>query len=821
MTAPRIRVGVHRIAARLAGLFLGAVWVAWALAQTPGGGAHVESRLAHWSLLLDLVTAELDKPKTDPALLEALRPQVEGLLRDAAAVSAAAAADTAAVQPLLDALGPRPTEGEPPESATVAAERAALAARRAERDGHLKQAELISTRAGQALARIAGVRREDSARRLLERGPAPLSWTVLESVGPHALGTIRWLMDTPFETWRQDPESGSWTDRRAWFLPALVLAAALVLPGRRRMLQRHVRDREIETPPFSDRLQAALFVGAARGVLPSLIGFVPLAVLLSVPFERGLAGDVLVAALGAGAGAVLAAGLARAVLAPYSPGGWRLVPLTGASARGLYRRTVALAYLAAGLVFVEYPAGRHLQVSPELAAFYDFITNGAVAAFILRLLPERLWQRRGKESEPYAPGRRRFTRSLRAGAAGAALSVPLLSLAGFEALANYLAANLVKTVFVLGLATIAHAVARDSITLALTRRDGARETGEARAPGGGAPADVGDAMLRFWYLVAADVVLALVTAMALLRSWGFTWDEIGGWLAAASDGLPIGSFRLSVTAVLLALAVFVALLAASRWLQRFLEMRVFPHTRLDAGVRNSLKTTIGYVGLFSAATIAVSTAGVDLANIAIIAGALSIGIGFGLQNIVNNFVSGLILLLERPIKVGDWIVVGERQGYVERIKVRATEIQTFERSSVIIPNSELLSSALVNWTHRDAIGRIEIAVGVSYGSDVVLVRDTLLEVAASHPDVMDDPAPVALFMAFGNSSLDFELRCFVPQAIWKLRIATEIRFEVLRLFRERSIEIPFPQRDVHLRGLETLSAAGGSEGAGRPPAPER
>ena len=814
MIAPRVHTGLHRATARLAGLFLGAACVAWALAQTPGEGADVESRLAQWSLLLDLVTAELDKPRTDPAILKALRPQVENLQRGAAEVAAAASAGVAAVQPLLDALGPPPAEGEPPESGMVAAERAALAGRRAEHDGHLKQAGLISTRAGQVLARIAGVRREDSARRLLERGPAPLSWTVLESVGPHALGVMRWLRDAAaFEMWSHGPEIGSWTDRRTWFLPAFALAAVLVLPVRRRILQRHIRDREVETPPFSNRLQAALLIGVARGVLPSLIGFVPMGVLLSVPFERGLAGDVLVAASGAGGGIVLAAGFARAVLAPWSPGGWRLVPLTGASARRLYRRTIALVCFAAGLVFVEYPAGRHLPAPQELVAFYDLVANGALAVFILRLLPERLWELREEGSGRAAPGRRRLGRALRAATGGAALSVPLLSLAGFEALADYLATNLVETAFILGLAVIAHVVARDAVALASAGRTtaagagGAPETAAGAEKAGGPRAHDGDTMLEFWSLVAADAALALAAAMALLVSWGLGWNDLLAWFAAASEGFPIGPFRLSITALLLALAVFLALLAATRWLQRVLEARVFPRTRLDAGLRNSLKTTIGYVGLFVAVTAAVSTAGVDLANVAIIAGALSVGIGFGLQNIVNNFVSGLILLVERPIKVGDWIVVGERQGYVERIRVRATEIQTFERSSVIVPNSELLSSALVNWTHRDAIGRIEIAVGVSYGSDVERVRATLLEVAASHPDVMRDPAPVVYFMAFGDSSLDFELRCFVPEAIWKLRVATEMRFEVLRLFRERGIEIPFPQRDLHVRRGEGALAA--------------
>ena len=450
------------------------------------------------------------------------------------------------------------------------------------------------------------------------------------------------------------------------------------------------------------------------------------------------------------------------------------------------------------------------------------LAHCTVAGFILLLLPGRLWRRREASHAPvHAPGhapsghpagpasgRRgppRPGKVLRTAAALAAVSVPFLSLTGFDALANYLVTSLVKSVVVLGLAVIVHGVVRDTITLALAGRDADTEAG-------GEPVRDGDTMLRFWLTAAADTVLALAVAVALLLSWGLAWDDLGGWLADAADGVHIGSFRFSITDLLFAAIVFAALLAATRWLQRILETRVFPQTRLDAGLRNSLKTTVGYAGLLIAVAAGISTVGIDLSNLAIIAGALSVGIGFGLQNVVNNFVSGLILLVERPVKVGDWIVVGEHQGYVQRINVRATEIQTFQRSSVIIPNSELLSSALVNWTHKDAVARIDVPVGVSYASDVDLVRDTLLEVATSHPEITRDPEPFVLFTAFGDSSLDFELRCFIPQAGEVFRISTEIRFEIVRRFRERGIEIPFPQRDLHLRGLDALAAAGQTGG---------
>ena len=823
---------MHRSVSRAVVLLLGVAFTVCAPAQTPGTAPDVESRSAHWSLLLDLVTAELDKPEINHAVIEAFRPQIEKIERDAAVAAVAAAADAETVRQLLGALGPPPADGGPPELAAVAAERAALDERRAESEGRVKQAELISLRARQVLARIAEARRERSTRRLLERGPSPLSWTVLMNAGPHALGIVRKLAGAPFDKWFPTSGGERWTDPRVLFLPALVLTIVLVVPARRWMLRRYVRDRDVETPFFAHRVRAAVLVGVARGALPSLIGLVPLAFLLSVPFDRGIAGDVLVAAFSVLAGVVLAAGLARAALAPYSPDGWRLAPLTREGARGLYHRTLALAFLVGGLLFIKYASARHLEVPPELVLFYRMLAHCAGAGFILLLLPGHLWRRREASHAPmhipgHAPsghppgpasGRRgppsRPGKVLRTAAALAAVSVPFLSLTGFDALANYLVTSLVKSVVVLGLAVIVHGVARDTITLALAGRGAGTEGGPLRDD---------DTMLRFWLTAAADTVLALAVAVALLMSWGLAWDDLGGWLADAADGVHIGSFRFSITDLLFAAIVFAALLAATRWLQRILETRVFPQTRLDAGLRNSLKTTVGYAGLLIAVAAGISTVGIDLSNLAIIAGALSVGIGFGLQNVVNNFVSGLILLVERPVKVGDWIVIGEHQGYVQRINVRATEIQTFQRSSVIIPNSELLSSALVNWTHKDAVARIDVPVGVSYHSDVERVRETLFEVAESHPEVARRPEPVVLFTAFGDSALDFELRCFVPQAGEVFRIATEIRFEIVRLFRERGIEIPFPQRDLHLHGLDVLTAPGragrADGGSGREPGP--
>ena len=175
------------------------------------------------------------------------------------------------------------------------------------------------------------------------------------------------------------------------------------------------------------------------------------------------------------------------------------------------------------------------------------------------------------------------------------------------------------------------------------------------------------------------------------------------------------------------------------------------------------------------------------------------GVGFGLQSIVNNFVSGLILLAERPIKTGDWVTTSDGEGYVKKISVRSTEISTFDNATVIVPNSELITNSVTNWTHDGNEGRIIIPIGVSYDSDPHRVREILLDCATRHPLVLHDPSPVVYFADFGASSLDFQLRCYLPDINYGLSTKSELRFMILSELRAAGIEIPFPQRDVHIR----------------------
>jgi small-conductance mechanosensitive channel len=261
----------------------------------------------------------------------------------------------------------------------------------------------------------------------------------------------------------------------------------------------------------------------------------------------------------------------------------------------------------------------------------------------------------------------------------------------------------------------------------------------------------------------------------------------------------IGATRIRLADIASAFIILLAGIVVTRILYRWLSHEVLPRTDLEPSLQNSIATIAGYVGVIAAISITLARLGVNLENIALVAGALSIGIGFGLQAIVSNFVSGLILLTERPIRVGDWIVAKGEEGYVRKISVRSTEIETFERASVILPNSDLITGVVKNWTHSDKLGRLSVPVGVSYDSDPQQVCEILTAVAAAHKLVLTDPPPSVLFLRFGDSSLDFELRAVVADINQRLSTISDLHFEIFRRFREAKIEIPFPQRDIHIK----------------------
>ncbi|MDT8404805.1 MAG: mechanosensitive ion channel [Sulfuriflexus sp.] len=308
----------------------------------------------------------------------------------------------------------------------------------------------------------------------------------------------------------------------------------------------------------------------------------------------------------------------------------------------------------------------------------------------------------------------------------------------------------------------------------------------------------------FWIRLLVILGLWGLLALLLIFIWDVSASVIEEIRLVFTNGFTIGSLKVVPARIMLALVSLGFLVALSAWVQGQLKKHWLNNMPMEQGTQQALVTVTGYVGVTIAILVSLGIAGIEFANLAIIAGALSVGIGFGLQNIVNNFVSGLVLLFERPIKAGDWIVVGATEGYVKRIRIRATQIQTFDRADVIVPNSELVSGQVTNWMLHDTRGRARIPVGVAYGTDTAKVKKILLELAEQHEEIITDVislVPAVLFQRFGDSALEFELRVHIHNVDNRLHVISDLNYAIDQAFRENGISIPFPQRDVHLRDM--------------------
>lgn len=317
-----------------------------------------------------------------------------------------------------------------------------------------------------------------------------------------------------------------------------------------------------------------------------------------------------------------------------------------------------------------------------------------------------------------------------------------------------------------------------------------------------APLLPGEAWIR-WGLVSSISLSIALSQLTLLGLPDYYSEQLQ---SAINDGFNLGTISISIGSILQAMIVFGMLLSIAKLIKNRLEQN---NSETDATEQNgseAIAAIFWYSAVVTAALASLSIAGFSVQNLALVAGAFSIGIGFGLQNIVSNFVSGLILLIERPIKKGDWIITGSTEGIVKNVNIRATQIQTFDRADIIIPNSDLITTQVTNWMLNDRIGRLRLLIGVAYGSDTALVQKLLLDLAENHPLTISDNPDYKCsvhFTAFGDSSLNFEVRVFLHNISDLPTVRSELNYQIDQAFRDNNIEIPFPQRDLHIRSDQT------------------
>ena len=310
----------------------------------------------------------------------------------------------------------------------------------------------------------------------------------------------------------------------------------------------------------------------------------------------------------------------------------------------------------------------------------------------------------------------------------------------------------------------------------------------------------------FWFGLILSPIIFFFCVFVLLALWGMPVDILLTKSKQILTGFDIGGMHISIVSILLGVIFFFVSLFVVKIIKNSLLCGKLSQIDMDPGVRNSLAAGIGFVGIVISCLIGISVMGGSLKGLAIVAGALSLGAGLGLQNVVNNFVSGFILLFERPIKIGDWVVINDFEGMVKQINIRSTVIETFNKANVIIPNADILSNSLVNNTYRSKQARIDIMVRVSFDSNISQVKEVLLDIGKKTDKVLSNPSPFVLFMDIGDNALTFRLSCYTSDVFNKSSISNSIRENIIIRFREEGISIPYPQQVVYLQTTEKDNA---------------
>jgi len=451
-----------------------------------------------------------------------------------------------------------------------------------------------------------------------------------------------------------------------------------------------------------------------------------------------------------------------------------------------------------GLMTFVYSATRTVQAPFSLTLALTLPANLLVAALVVAILKTPL-EEKDVEGMPSLT----WLRLLRLPLWGISLAIVVTSFAGYLALSRFIAQQLIVTGSILAL-----------VYLLLLWADGYAQgmRNENSAVGSwlkGAAALDQDKREKLSVPISLLLKLAVLIASVplILLQWGYPWPDIIELYRQLFFGFRIGTTEISLAAIFASIIVFVLGYFAAKLFQGWLDRQVLKPAGLSGGLRDSIRTTVGYAGIFAAALLALSYAGFNLSNIAIVAGALSVGIGLGLQAVVSNFVSGLILLAERPIKIGDLVTVGGEEGYVRKISVRSTEIETFERANVLIPNSSFITDKVKNWTLRNNTARTAIPVAVAHGSDPRLVKAILLKVAQDHLNVMTSPEPFVDFEDFNADSLNFKLYVYIYDLSKGGSTRTDLRIGILEAFKANDIALPSRQTEVLLHEMEWLRDA--------------
>ncbi|MBP1804509.1 DUF3772 domain-containing protein [Rubellimicrobium aerolatum] len=703
--------------------------------------------------------------------LSRLREELVGWREIFAQAQAANGARIATVEAQIAALGPAPAEGEPAEDPRVAERRAALTEDLARLRAPGLLAQEAHAHADGLVGEIDGLSRSRQAAALLVRSQPPLDprlWPEMaDALTSRALGLVKEVTTSVRSSARWDGFARNWPVA----LLFLVLGSLLLGQGRAwiaRFGARFSASRpkgRFRGRPAASILNLAVSVG---NLLLPLGGLLMLAWAVEATGLFGTRAMALVESVPLGGACVGASGwLAGRFFASdrANPAPFDFPPDIKAASHHRLRQAGWI--LAAAIVVRAFLSVGDL--APEVRSGLLLPTDILLALVVFRFarcLAQAGTTGGASGEDEGVQFRRRIVTFVGRALMVVAVVAPVLSLLGFYRAGGALLLPSVITLGLLGVLIVLQWFATDLYALLLRREDTIRD---ALLP----------VLVGFALLVLALPVLALI--------WGARPEDLAEAWTRFLTGITIGETRLSPGQFATFGLIFAVGWFLTRLLQGALRSTVLPRTRLDPGAQTAVISGLGYLGLTLSALLAVTVAGLDLSNLAIVAGALSVGIGFGLQNIVSNFVSGIILLIERPFNEGDWIEVGPRMGYVRDISVRSTRIETFDRTHVIVPNADLVSGQVVNWTRGNLVGRLVLPVSVGFGNDVDHVTGVLREIAEANPMVLLSPPPAVVLAGFGADVLNFEIRAIIRDVNFGTTVRSEINQEIARRFTAESI----------------------------------
>ena len=787
------------------------------LLAAPGAQAQPESvdgSLDAARQQIDKAQKIIDKPPKDPADLLPLRAQVLAAGAQADAAAALLEPQLTSIQARLNELGPV-TPGQL-EAPAVAILRTQLNKVRAELDAQLKRARVLAVESGQTAGDISALRRSEFQARLGERTSSIMSslfWTELKADLPGDMQRAKVLFNGLAAT-----AQGSGT--RVWIsVGALVLVLLSLHWWAGQALLRLTTTR---IPP--GRLRRSLHAWT-RVLLPTITaGLVSETVYLGLvwvaplPEALGSLASRLAGVICFGGYVV---GLGHALLLPNRPS-WRLLPLPDKVALNLRWLPPFLALMMV-LTWVVVRLTSQINSSLVTSVAADCLIALAMAlAMGLALLRTDLTRRQALRDPVNAanwPVSPLWLSSLVAltwlSTAGSLLALLL----GYVALGSFVVHQIAWVAVVLGSAYLLAVLVDDGFTTLLAPAPLAEQgsAGELLSSAADRPADAFVKIRAQAAVLLSGVgrlLVVVLTLMLLLAPFGEGPSELFERADKLQQGISIGAFQIVPGAVLQAVLVITLCLAGVRIVRRWLKDVFLPTTSLDAGMQVWTATLVAYAGNVLALSLGLAAVGINLERIGWVASALSVGIGFGLQAVVQNFVSGIIMLTEKPVKVGDWVSLGGIEGDIRRINVRATEIQMGDRSTVIVPNSEFITKTVRNVTHANPLGLVKILLPVPLAADVDLVRSLILEIFNAHADVVKTPAPTVELDSIDSAGMVvFNATAFVnsPRAAYGVRSA--LLFDVLRRLREADISLLRPAglvlRDAPDKALELTAPAPG------------